>query len=53
LAVEVLGDLCQSGSTFSRWSDSMDAEAESLRCALFRTNFRAVESEVVGLAVQW
>ncbi|KAF8739989.1 Iron hydrogenase, partial [Rhizoctonia solani] len=53
LASEVLGDLCQPVSTFNRWSDDMDGEAESLRRTLFRTNFRPVESEVVGLAVQW
>ncbi|CAE6448971.1 unnamed protein product [Rhizoctonia solani] len=53
LAVAILGDLCQPVSALNRWSDDMDTEAESLRRALFRTNFRAVESEVVGLAVQW
>ncbi|QRV94159.1 cytosolic Fe-S cluster assembly factor NARFL-like protein [Ceratobasidium sp. AG-Ba] len=55
LAARILRDLCQpefvSGSI--GWSDEMDQQGESLRRALFRTRFRAVESEVVGLAVQW
>ncbi|KAG8734521.1 Cytosolic Fe-S cluster assembly factor nar1 [Ceratobasidium sp. 423] len=53
LAVAILGDLCQPVSALGRWGDDMDSQAESSRRALFRTNFRAVESEVVGLAVQW
>ncbi|KAJ1304492.1 hypothetical protein OPQ81_005638 [Rhizoctonia solani] len=53
LAVAILGDLCRPVSACSRWSDQMDNEAESLRRTLFRTNFRVVESEIVGLAVQW
>jgi len=53
LATHVLKDLCQPASSCDRWGDDMDTAAESSRRALFRTNFRAVESEVVGLAVQW
>ncbi|KAG9103262.1 Cytosolic Fe-S cluster assembly factor nar1 [Ceratobasidium sp. 370] len=54
LAARILRDLCQpKASGCDRWSDEMDEQAESSRRALFRTSFRAVESEVVGLAVQW
>jgi iron only hydrogenase large subunit-like protein len=53
LAGRILEDLCQPVSGCSRWSADMDDGAESLRRSLFRTSFRAVESEVVGLAVQW
>ncbi|KAG9126074.1 Cytosolic Fe-S cluster assembly factor nar1 [Ceratobasidium sp. 392] len=55
LAARILRELCTSGfvSGGDRWSSEMNEQAESLRRALFRTNFRAVESDVVGLAVQW
>lgn len=53
LATRILQDLCQPASSCDQWSEDMDNAAESSRRALFRTNFRAVESEVVGLAVQW
>ncbi|KAG8684201.1 Cytosolic Fe-S cluster assembly factor nar1 [Ceratobasidium sp. 395] len=55
LAARILRELCSSESVSGcgKWSDEMSAEAESSRRALFQTNFRAVESEVVGLAVQW
>ncbi|KAH9895036.1 iron hydrogenase [Cubamyces lactineus] len=36
-----------------RWTDDLPGEAEERRRALFRTQYRAVESEVVGLAVKW
>ncbi|KAI0633266.1 iron hydrogenase [Trametes polyzona] len=35
------------------WMDSLDGQAEERRRKLFRTQYRAVESEVVGLAVKW
>ena len=35
------------------WATVLDAEAEARRARLFRTQYRAVESEVVGLAVKW
>ncbi|KII92921.1 hypothetical protein PLICRDRAFT_172952 [Plicaturopsis crispa FD-325 SS-3] len=35
------------------WSATMDDAAEARRRELFRTSYRAVESEVVGLAVKW
>ncbi|KAG8747168.1 Cytosolic Fe-S cluster assembly factor nar1 [Ceratobasidium sp. 414] len=53
LAARILRDLCQPKCVSDKWSDEMDEQAESSRRALFRTSFRAVESEVVGLAVQW
>ncbi|KAH7913152.1 iron hydrogenase [Hygrophoropsis aurantiaca] len=37
----------------SDWSVIMDEDAESRRQTFFRTQYRAVESEVVGLAVKW
>ncbi|KAI0743903.1 iron hydrogenase [Daedaleopsis nitida] len=35
------------------WTTKLDDEAEERRQRLFRTQYRAVESEVVGLAVKW
>ncbi|RPD78364.1 iron hydrogenase [Lentinus tigrinus ALCF2SS1-7] len=35
------------------WTTKLDDKAESRRQRLFRTQYRAVESEVVGLAVKW
>ncbi|TBU29626.1 iron hydrogenase [Dichomitus squalens] len=35
------------------WSTKLDGDAEARRQRLFRTQYRAVESEVVGLAVKW
>lgn len=35
------------------WTSAMDEEAETRRRTLFRTQYRAVESEVIGLAVKW
>ncbi|KAL4080371.1 iron hydrogenase [Scleroderma yunnanense] len=37
----------------SGWSSEMDAAAERRRQGLFRTQYRAIESEVIGLAVKW
>jgi hypothetical protein len=37
----------------SRWGTLMDENAESQRQRLFRTQYKAVESEVIGLAVKW
>ena len=37
----------------SSWSDKMSARAEEGRLEFFRTEYRAVEGEVVGLQVQW
>ena len=55
LASRILVNLCRPtvpDATLA-WTDTMDAEAESRRRMLFRTEYRAVESEVVGLAVKW
>ena len=35
------------------WATCLDEKAEERRRRLFRTQYRAVESEVVGLAVKW
>ena len=43
LAARVVSDLCSSS----------DGEAVRTREELFRTDYRAVESDVIGLAVKW
>ncbi|KAA1472902.1 iron hydrogenase [Dentipellis sp. KUC8613] len=55
LAGKVLTDLCEGagGSGDGSWGRVMDSDAEEKRRRLFRTQYRAVESEVVGLAVKW
>ncbi|KAG1802716.1 iron hydrogenase [Suillus plorans] len=55
LAAQVKTDLCYptDGSLGGSWGSIMDEEAETRRRELFRTQYRAVESEVVGLAVKW
>ncbi|KAH8119419.1 iron hydrogenase [Phellopilus nigrolimitatus] len=54
LALRVLSDLCQPrGGVPAGWAGAMDDAAETRRRALFRTEYRAVESEVVGIQVQW
>lgn len=55
LALRVKVELCQPQDTANQacWSSAMDADAERRRRELFRTQYRAVESEVVGLAVKW
>jgi iron only hydrogenase large subunit-like protein len=54
MALRVLVDLCGPREVSScDWGASMDDEAEERRRGLFRTEYRVVESEVVGLAVQW
>ena len=53
-AVKVLHEICQSGVVPGlSWSESMDEKAEAQRRTLFRTEYRAVESEVDGLLVKW
>ena len=53
-AVSMLHEICQSDAVpGSSWSESMDEKAEARRRALFRTEYRAVESEVDGLFVKW
>ncbi|KAH7923406.1 iron hydrogenase [Leucogyrophana mollusca] len=55
LALRVKVDLCHPKNVAgqSDWASAMDQGAESRRRDLFRTQYRAVESEVVGLAVKW
>jgi len=55
LAAQILVDLCrpQEPVVDSNWGMLMDEAAESRRRGLFQTQYRAVESEVIGLAVKW
>lgn len=54
LAVRVLEETCKpKDAHVSSWMDSLDESAERRRRNIFRTQYRAVESEVVGLAVKW
>ena len=54
LAVRVLNEACKPKDTsVGSWADSMNDEAEALRRKYFRTQYRAVEGEVIGLAVKW
>lgn len=55
LAARILMDLCHPRVPIgeARWDTVMDEEAELLRRNLFRTQYKAVESDVVGLAVKW
>jgi len=53
LARRILVDLCQPIGNMARWAASMDEKAEAQRRMFFRTQYRTVESEVVGLAVKW
>ncbi|OAX42262.1 iron hydrogenase [Rhizopogon vinicolor AM-OR11-026] len=55
LAAQVKVDLCRptGGGVHDTWVSVMDEEAERRRHEHFRTQYRAVESEVIGLAVKW
>lgn len=54
LAALVLRETCNPTATHAlSWVENMDDEAESRRRKLFRTQYRAVEGEVIGLAVKW
>jgi iron only hydrogenase large subunit-like protein len=55
LAAQILVDMCrpQISEVDSAWGTLMDKSAESRRRALFRTQYKAVESEIIGLAVKW
>ncbi|KAI0063588.1 iron hydrogenase [Artomyces pyxidatus] len=53
VAVRVLGELCKPRAEAVRWDERMDDEAEERRRRFFRTQYRVVESEVVGLGVKW
>lgn len=53
-AVNMLHEMCHyDAAPELSWSESMDGKAEARRRELFRTQYRAVESEVDGLFVQW
>ena len=54
-AAQILVDLCrpQEREVDSVWDTLMDSAAESRRRSFFRTQYRVVESEVIGLAVKW
>ncbi|KAI0356294.1 iron hydrogenase [Trametes cingulata] len=43
----------KAGEGRAGWMENLDGEAEEKRRKMFRTQYRAVESEVVGLAVKW
>lgn len=54
VALGVQADMCRPEDTArTRWASDMDTDAERRRRELFRTDYRAVESEVIGLAVKW
>lgn len=53
-AANMLHEICQFDAVPGlSWSESMDEKAEAQRRTLFRTEYRAVESEVDGLLVKW
>jgi iron only hydrogenase large subunit-like protein len=53
-AAQILVDLCRPQEReVSVWDTLMDSAAESRRRTFFRTQYRVVESEVIGLAVKW
>ena len=53
-AVHMLHEMCgYDVSPALSWHESMDEKAEAQRRTLFRTEYRAVESEVDGLLVKW
>ncbi|KAI0785647.1 iron hydrogenase [Abortiporus biennis] len=54
MAGRVLRDTCDPHSSSNlSWSATLEEPAEARRRKLFRTQYRAVESEVIGLAVKW
>jgi iron only hydrogenase large subunit-like protein len=55
LAARVARDLCGLASEegFVSWGQTMNKTSDEKRRALFRTQYRAVESEVLGIAVKW
>ena len=54
VALRVQVDMCRPENAGRiRWDADMDTGAEERRRELFRTDYRAVESEVIGLAVKW
>ena len=54
VATRILNETCHPKDTLAfSWADHMDPPAEALRRKYFRTQYRAVEGEVIGLAVKW
>ena len=55
VAARVLVELCEPKQINEDldWSTVMDEDAETRRRNLFRTEYHAVESDVIGLAVKW
>jgi len=54
LALRVKVDVCRPRNVDQgSWGVEMDSDAEQRCRELFRTQYRAVESEVIGLAVKW
>jgi hypothetical protein len=53
LAAQVAQDLCRPVAPLESWANTMDEQAEAHRRTHFRTSYRAVESEVLGIAVKW
>lgn len=55
LAGPVLREIAKAGPVVGKvgWMTQLDEKAEERRQRLFRTQYRAVESEVIGLAVKW
>ena len=56
LACRILGELCEYEDMEMEnndWCSTLSPEAEQKRRDFFRTSYRKVESEVVGLAVKW
>ena len=52
LAAKVLSELCGSSPQLC-WEAQMDEEGEKKRQQFFRTQYRAVESDVMGINVVW
>lgn len=53
-AARILNETCHPKDTLAfSWADDIDPPAEKLRRKYFRTQYRAVEGEVIGLAVKW
>lgn len=59
LALRVLHELCSPDTPFDNnktpasWNETLSEAAEARRCSLFRTQYRAVQADVPGIAVQW
>ncbi|KAF8504241.1 iron hydrogenase [Hysterangium stoloniferum] len=58
-AVHVLKEMCNLRQDTDlpadnrMWMQSMESKAEARRREIFRTNYRKIDNEVVGLAVKW